>query len=71
MGLAFKPNTDDIREAQSIPIITRLIQEGARIIVYDPVAIAAAKTIFKDKIEYADSIAECLENAECCMLVTE
>jgi UDPglucose 6-dehydrogenase len=71
LGLAFKPNTDDMREAQSIPIITQLIQEGARIIVYDPVAIPAAKIIFKNKIEYATSIAECLENAECCILVTE
>ena len=60
-----------MREAPSIPIITQLIQEGARVIVYDPVAIPAAKIIFKNKIEYATSIAECLENAECCILVTE
>jgi UDPglucose 6-dehydrogenase len=71
LGLAFKPNTDDVREAQSIPIITQLIQEGASIIVYDPVAIPTAKRIFENKIEYATSIAECLENAECCILVTE
>lgn len=71
LGLTFKPNTDDMREAPSIPIITQLIQEGARIIVYDPVAIPAAKIIFKDKIEYATAIAEYLENAECYILVTE
>ena len=71
LGLSFKPNTDDMREAPSIPIISQLIQEDARVVVYDPVVIPAAKTIFKNKIEYATSISECLENAECCILVTE
>ena len=70
LGLSFKPNTDDMREAPSIPIISQLIQEDARVVVYDPVAIPAAKTIFKNKIEYATSISECLENAECCIQKT-
>ena len=71
LGLAFKPDTDDMREARAIPIINQLIKEGAKVTAYDPVATPTAKTIFKDKIEYANSTIECLKNAECCILVTE
>jgi len=71
LGLAFKPNTDDIREAPSITIIRQLLKEGARVVAYDPVAIPNAKAIFKDDIEYASSAIECLKNADCCILVTE
>jgi UDPglucose 6-dehydrogenase len=71
LGLAFKPDTDDMREARAIPIINQLIKEGAKVTAYDPVAIPTAKTIFTDKIQYATSTAECLKNADCCILVTE
>jgi UDPglucose 6-dehydrogenase len=71
LGLAFKPDTDDMREARAIPIINQLIKEGAKVTAYDPVAIPTAKSIFKDKIEYANSTIECLKNADCCILVTE
>jgi UDPglucose 6-dehydrogenase len=71
LGLSFKPNTDDMREARSIPVIEQLLKEGASITAYDPVAIPAAKTIFDNKIQYAFSTGECLKNADCCILVTE
>jgi UDPglucose 6-dehydrogenase len=71
LGLAFKPNTDDMREAPSITIIRRLLKEGAKVVTYDPAAIPNAKAIFKDEIEYASSALECLKGADCCILVTE
>jgi UDPglucose 6-dehydrogenase len=71
LGLAFKPYTDDMREAVSIPIINQLLKESANITVYDPAAIPNAKSIFKDKIKYATSAIQCLKNADCCILVTE
>jgi len=71
LGLSFKPNTDDMREARSIPIISQLLKEGANIIAYDPAAIPNAKTIFTNKIKYGSSAVECLKNADCCILVTE
>lgn len=71
LGLSFKPNTDDMREARSIPIINQLLKEGVNITAYDPVAISNAKSIFRDKIKYASSAIECLKNADCCIIVTE
>ncbi len=71
LGLAFKPDTDDMREARVIPIINQLIKEGASVIAYDPVAIPTAKAILKSKIQYANSTIECLKTADCCILVTE
>jgi UDPglucose 6-dehydrogenase len=71
LGLAFKADTDDMREARVIPIINQLVKEGATVIAYDPVAISTAKKIFHNKIQYAISVATCLKNAECCILVTE
>ena len=71
LGLSFKPQTDDMREAVSIPIINQLLKENAKVTAYDPVAIPNAKTIFQDKIKYATSTSQCLKNADCCILVTE
>jgi UDPglucose 6-dehydrogenase len=71
LGLAFKADTDDMREARAIPIINQLIKEGANVIAYDPVAVSIAKKIFKNKIQYSSSIVDCLKNADCCILVTE
>jgi len=71
LGLSFKPNTDDMREARSIKIINQLLKERAKITAYDPVAILNTKKIFKDKISYASSAIECLKNADCAILVTE
>ena len=71
LGLSFKPLTDDMREAKSIPIIKELLKEGANVSAYDPVAVANAKVILKDTIEYAPSTVDCLKNSDCCILVTE
>lgn len=71
LGLAFKPNTDDMRGARSIPIINHLLNEGAKIIAYDPAAVPKAKSIFGEKISYASSTIQCLKDADCCIIVTE
>ena len=71
LGLAFKPDTDDMREAVAVPIIHQLLKECANITAYDPVAVPNAKSIFQDKIKYASSAIQCLKNADCCILVTE
>lgn len=71
LGLAFKPNTNDIREAVSKKIINKLLEEGANVIAYDPVAIPNTKMIFKDRIRYAKSVIECLKETECCIINTE
>lgn len=71
LGLSFKPDTDDIREGASLRIISLLLAKGAKIVAYDPQAIDNTKKIFGDKITYSNSSYECLENADCCMLVTE
>jgi len=71
LGLAFKPNTDDMREARSTKIIRQLLKQGAKITAYDPMATQNAKKILKQKINYASSAIECLKNADCAILVTE
>ena len=70
-GLAFKPNTNDMREAPSITIINALLEKGAIIKSYDPKAFETAKSIFGDKIEYSSSSYEALENANALLLLTE
>ena len=71
LGLAFKPNTDDMREAVSIKIINNLLEEGANVVAYDPAATDNAKKIFEDRIEYAPSATKCISGADCCIIVTE
>jgi len=71
LGLAFKPNTDDIREAVSIKLIEGLLKEGARIIAYDPAAMVNAKRALGDRIEYASSVTECIRGSDGCILATE
>ncbi len=71
LGLAFKPDTDDMREARVVPIINQLLKEGALVTAYDPVAIPVAQTIFQNKIQYAHSALDCLKGADCCIIVTE
>ncbi|MCQ2790275.1 MAG: UDP-glucose/GDP-mannose dehydrogenase family protein [bacterium] len=71
-GLAFKPKTNDMREAPSITIINRLIELGANVQAYDPRAIETAKNIFKsEKITYGSSSYSVLKNADCMLLLTE
>jgi UDPglucose 6-dehydrogenase len=71
LGLAFKPGTDDMREAIAITIIRDLLARGANVKVYDPKATGNAQRIFSKSISYAANKIECLRDADCCMLVTE
>jgi UDPglucose 6-dehydrogenase len=71
LGLAFKPETDDVREAVSIPLIRGLLTEGADVIAYDPAALQNARAILQDTIAYARDPCECLDKADCCIIVTE
>ncbi len=70
-GLAFKPKTNDMREAPSITIINELLKRGAKIQAYDPKAFDLARTIFGDKIEYSNSAYEALTGADAMLLLTE
>ena len=71
LGLTFKPGTDDLREAPSIPNIRLLLNEGARIQAFDPVGIENYKKLFPDQIAYKHSIEEALEDADLCFIFTE
>jgi len=73
-GLAFKPNTDDMREAPSITIINRLIEKGAKIKAFDPIAMNNAKNNYFENngnVEYADNKYDALSDADALVLVTE
>src|SRR5581483_9051241 len=70
-GLAFKPRTDDMREAPSIVIIEALLNAGAEIAVHDPEALARAREIFRDRVSYHRSNYETLPGADALLIVTE
>ena len=70
-GLAFKPNTDDVREAPSHAIIGKMLADHATITAYDPEAIETTKAILGNKIKYAASAYDALENADALIIVTE
>jgi UDPglucose 6-dehydrogenase len=70
-GLAFKPDTDDMREARVIPIINQLLKEGTIVKAYDPVTINIGKSIFQNKIQFATTANDCIKNADAAILVTE
>jgi UDPglucose 6-dehydrogenase len=70
LGLAFKPNTDDIRQAASITLASRLLAEGAQVVGYDPVAIEHTRAMIPTAC-YASSAFEALEKADAAVLVTE
>ena len=71
LGLAFKPETDDMRESPAIELIKELIAGGAVITAYDPVAMDEARQIFAEHILYADSAQACLDGADGAIVVTE
>lgn len=71
LGLSFKPNTDDIRNAPAIDIINRLITQGAKIRVYDPKAMGKTKKILKKDIAYCKSAYDVAKGSECIVLLTE
>jgi len=72
-GLAFKANTDDMREASSLSIIQDLLEAGATVCAYDPVAIKAAKQLLQGKqgVTYADTRSAALLNADALIIATE
>lgn len=70
-GLAFKPNTDDIREAPALYNIEALIQAGAKVQAYDPEAMENVKGQIGDKISYAESAEAALNGADALMIMTE
>lgn len=70
-GLAFKPDTDDIREAPSLYLIEKLLESGATITAFDPEAMDNVKSILGDKITYAKNQYEALENADALLIATE
>jgi UDPglucose 6-dehydrogenase len=71
LGLAFKPNTDDMREARSIEVIRLLHAAGARVRVYDPVAMDNARPHLPEDLMFADSAYAAAEGADAVVLVTE
>jgi UDPglucose 6-dehydrogenase len=71
LGLAFKPDTDDMREAPSIKIINALLDQGAEIIATDPVAIPNAQKILGNKISYAEDLFDALTGVDAAAIVTE
>jgi len=70
LGVAFKPETDDVRDSVSIELIEVLLKKGAKIILHDPKAIKNAKNVFGNKITYANSIKNALRNSHCCVVMT-
>jgi len=71
LGLAFKPNTDDIREAASILVINELVREKANVIAYDPVAMDNAKQVLSPTVNFASTVEEALVEAEAALIFTE
>lgn len=70
LGLAFKDNTDDVRESRSIPVIEALRRKGAVPVLFDPMAMDTMKAVFPDE-EYAPSAAAALTHADGCLVMTE
>lgn len=70
-GLAFKANTDDIREASSLDNISLLLEKGAEVVAYDNIAEANVRKIFADKITYAKDMYAALDHADALLIATE
>ena len=70
-GLAFKPNTDDIREAPALEIIDELLEAGAKIKCFDPEAMENVKAIYGDKVYFANDQYDTLVDAEALIIATE
>ena len=71
LGLTFKPETDDMRDAPALDILPALADRGANIVAHDPQGMDEARTLLPDTIEYADSIADATRGADAVVLMTE
>jgi UDPglucose 6-dehydrogenase len=71
LGLAFKPNTDDMREAASIVVTNKLVELGAKVVAYDPVAMDNARTLLAEEVEYVNNSIDALANSEAVLILTE
>lgn len=71
LGLALKPNTNDMRQAPSIPIIHELINRGAQIVAYDPVATEKAKSVLPASVQYVDQLKTALQDADAALILTD
>ncbi|HRW21766.1 MAG TPA: UDP-glucose/GDP-mannose dehydrogenase family protein [Bacteroidales bacterium] len=70
-GLSFKPNTDDMREAPALVLIDKITKAGAEVVAYDPVAIDECKRRIGNKVTYAKTAYQAIDNADALLLVTE
>ncbi|MFD1020140.1 UDP-glucose dehydrogenase family protein [Thalassobacillus hwangdonensis] len=71
LGLSFKPNTDDMREAPSIDVTEKLLDKNAEVVAYDPVATENAKEVLSNKVHYATSIEKAVQDADVAIILTE
>lgn len=71
LGLAFKPNTDDVREAAALTIVKNLVEEGAKVTAFDPIAIPNAKRVLGNTIEYTNDIRLALKQSDLAIIATE
>ncbi|TAA66477.1 UDP-glucose dehydrogenase family protein [Planococcus salinarum] len=71
LGLAFKPETDDMRESASIIVTEELIKQGARVMGFDPVAMENARSVLHPDVEYAESAAEAIQESDAVLILTE
>ena len=71
LGLAFKPETDDMRESPAIELVTDLLAAGAEITAYDPASMDEARLVFSDQIRYTNSAQACLKGMDGAIVVTE
>jgi len=71
LGLAFKPNTDDIRNAPALEVIRLLIEKGASVKAYDPLAMPNAKCVLPEKVKYCRDAKEAVSDCDCVLILTE
>jgi len=71
LGVAFKPNTDDIRDSVGIELVSRLLKLGAKITMHDPKALENARKIFRDNAKYVKSVPSALKDCQCAIIMTQ
>ena len=71
LGTSFKPNTADIRDSIAIELIKKFLKRKVKVTVHDPKAIENTKNVFKDKIDYAESISDAISGSQCVIIMTQ